>query len=124
MDASWRPEQKAGGGEAQHRPGAGPGEEGGGLTLLQGLAHLGQVGLAHDEEERLAGLQGLYASPAAAKDRIYIIGRNGTTAVIKNSAKLEILATNELGEKVDASPALVGRELFVRGHEHLFCIAH
>jgi outer membrane protein assembly factor BamB len=83
-----------------------------------------KTGKALFEEERLAGLQGLYASPTAAKDRIYIIGRNGTTAVIKNSAKLELLATNELGEKVDASPALVDRELFVRGHEHLYCIAH
>jgi outer membrane protein assembly factor BamB len=82
-----------------------------------------KTGKAYFEEERLAGLQGLYASPVAAKDRIYIIGRNGTTAVIKNAEKLELLATNELGEKVDASPALVGKEMFVRGHEHLFCLA-
>jgi outer membrane protein assembly factor BamB len=83
-----------------------------------------KTGKAIFEEERLAGLQGLYASPVAAKDRVYIVGRNGTTAVIKNAEKLELLATNELGEKVDASPALVGREMFLRGHEHLFCIAH
>ena len=83
-----------------------------------------KTGKAFFEEERLGGLQGLYASPVAAKDRIYIIGRNGTAAVIKNSEKLELLATNELGEKVDASPALIDRELFVRGHEHLYCIAH
>lgn len=76
------------------------------------------------EEERLAGLSGAYASPAAANDRIYLVGRNGTTAVIKNAPKFELLATNELGEKIDASPVLVGKELFLRGHEHLYCIAN
>jgi outer membrane protein assembly factor BamB len=75
-------------------------------------------------EERLTGPQGLYASPVAAKDRIYVVGRNGTTAVLKNANKVEVLATNELGEKVDASPALVGKEMFIRGHEHLYCIAN
>jgi outer membrane protein assembly factor BamB len=76
------------------------------------------------EEERLTGPQGLYASPVAANDRIYVVGRNGTAVVLKNSDKLEVLATNPLGEKVDASPALVGNELFLRGHEHLYCIAN
>jgi len=76
------------------------------------------------EEARLEGLSGLYASPVAAKDRVYFVGRNGTTAVIKTADKLEVLATNELGEKVDASPAIVGKELFVRGHEHLYCISN
>lgn len=75
-------------------------------------------------EERLTGPQGLYASPVAAKDRIYVVGRNGTTTVLKNANKVEVLATNELGEKVDASPALVGKEMFIRGHEHLYCIAN
>ena len=76
------------------------------------------------EEQRLEGLQGVYASPVAAKDRIYIVGRNGTTAVLKNAATFELLATNVLGEKVDASPALVGNELYLRGHEHLYCFAN
>lgn len=76
------------------------------------------------EEQRLEGLQGVYASPVAAKDRIYIVGRNGTTAVLKNAVTFELLATNVLGEKVDASPALVGNELYLRGHEHLYCFAN
>ncbi|MGZ8898689.1 MAG: outer membrane protein assembly factor BamB family protein [Limisphaerales bacterium] len=83
-----------------------------------------KTGKALFEEERLEGVQGVYASLSAANDRIYVVGRNGTTAVLKNSDKLEILATNELGEKIDASPALVGKELFLRGHEHLYCIAN
>ena len=76
------------------------------------------------EEQRLEGLQGVYASPVAVKDRIYFVGRNGTTAVVKNAPQFELLATNELGEGIDASPALVGNELYLRGSEHLYCFAN
>jgi outer membrane protein assembly factor BamB len=36
--------------------------------------------------------------------------------------QLEVLATNKLDDKVDASLALVDGEIFVRGHQHLYCI--
>ena len=75
------------------------------------------------DAERLEGPSGFYASPVGAAGRIYLAGRNGTTLVIRNSDKLEILATNKLDEKFDASPAVVGRELFLRGHQYLYCIA-
>jgi len=74
------------------------------------------------DAERIEGLPGVYASPVSASGRVYLVGRNGTTVVIKNSEKLEILATNHLEEKFDASPALAGKDLFLRGHESLYCI--
>jgi outer membrane protein assembly factor BamB len=73
--------------------------------------------------ERIPALHGVYASPVGAANRVYLVGRNGATVVIKRSDKLEVLATNELGEGVDASPALAGKELFLRGREHLYCIS-
>jgi outer membrane protein assembly factor BamB len=77
--------------------------------------------------QRIDGPRGVYASPVAADGRIYLVGRDGVTAVIKHVTEprenFEILATNELGEGIDASPALAGNELFLRGHEHLYCIA-
>ena len=75
------------------------------------------------DAERLEGPSGVYASPVGAAGRIYLPGRNGTTLVIRNSDKLDILATNKLDEKFDASPAVVGKELFLRGHQYLYCIA-
>jgi outer membrane protein assembly factor BamB len=71
----------------------------------------------------LEALSGVYASPVTAAGRIYLVGRNGATVVIKPSEKLEVLATNKLDEKFDASPAVVGQELFLRGHEYLYCLA-
>lgn len=75
------------------------------------------------EAERLEGIPGIYASPVAAKDRVYVLGRNGNCVVLKQSAKLEILATNKLDDSTDASIALAGRDLFIRGKANLYCIA-
>jgi outer membrane protein assembly factor BamB len=72
---------------------------------------------------RIAGLSSTYASPVAADGRVYLTDRSGTIAVIKDDSQFELLATNQLGEPVDATPAPVDNQLFVRGEEHLFCIA-
>ena len=74
------------------------------------------------ESQRIADLEGVYASPVGAGDRVYLLGRNGTAVVIPNSGKYEVLATNVLDEPIDASPAVVGNEIFLRGREHLYCI--
>jgi outer membrane protein assembly factor BamB len=73
--------------------------------------------------ERVTGLRSIYASPVGAAGRVYLVDREGTTVVIKDADKLEILATNRLDDPIDASPAVVGKELFLRGSEHLYCIA-
>lgn len=82
-----------------------------------------KAGKAHYEGERLEGVKGVYASPISANGKVYLVGRNGVSSVIKESDKLEVLATNTLDEKFDASPVAVGKELFLRGHKNLYCIA-
>ena len=71
---------------------------------------------------RLPEVSNFYASPVAAAGRIYWVDRDGATVVIKQSDQLEVLATNKLGEPVDASPALAGKQMFLRGEKHLWCI--
>lgn len=75
------------------------------------------------DAEKVGALQGVYASPVGASGRAYLIGRNGAAVVIKNSGKLEVLATNMLDERFDASPAIAGKELFLRGREFIYCLA-
>jgi outer membrane protein assembly factor BamB len=79
------------------------------------------------DAKRIEGLQNVYASPVAADGRVYLVGRNGTTVVIKHavepSEEFEILSTNELDEGIDASAAIVGNEIFLRGKESLYSIA-
>jgi outer membrane protein assembly factor BamB len=73
--------------------------------------------------ERLEDLPGVYASPLGAAGRVYLPGRNGVTVVLKQSDKLEPLATNRLDDKFDASPAAAGKDLLLRGREYLYCLA-
>jgi outer membrane protein assembly factor BamB len=81
-----------------------------------------RIGKPLINRERLPGLTTLYASPVCAADRVYFTDREGTTLVIKNGDKLEPLATNRLGDPVDASPVVVGRQLFLRAEQNLYCI--
>ena len=82
-----------------------------------------RTGEANFVQSRLNGLDGVYSSPVGAADRVYLVGRDGTTQVIKKSKTLEVLATNSLDEGIDASAAVVGDQLFLRGKESLYCIA-
>ncbi len=79
-------------------------------------------GKPHFETQRIRGLNSIYASPIAAGGHVYLTGRSGTTVVINDANSLEIVATNSVGETVDATPVPVGDELLIRGARHLFCI--
>jgi outer membrane protein assembly factor BamB len=74
-------------------------------------------------QDRLPDMSSIYASPVAASDQIYISSREGVTLVIKPATQLEIVATNKLDETIDASPAIVGKELFIRTEGNLYCIS-
>ncbi|MBN1418286.1 MAG: hypothetical protein JXP34_05885 [Planctomycetes bacterium] len=43
-------------------------------------------------------------------------------AAVKPGPPLEILAKNEIGKRTFASPAISGRNIFIRTEEHLFAI--
>jgi outer membrane protein assembly factor BamB len=67
------------------------------------------------------GVTGIYyASPVAGGNHIYAASRDGVMAVIEAGDKGEVLARNDLGEPIVASPALVGGKLYVRTEGHFF----
>jgi outer membrane protein assembly factor BamB len=73
------------------------------------------------EATRLQGISNVYASPVAAAGRVYFTSRDGTTIVLKQGPQLEVLATNRIDDLVDSSPALVGRQILIRGQKDLYC---
>lgn len=81
-----------------------------------------RTGKPHYTGRRLEGIRGVYASPVAVGGRIYFVGRNGVSVVIKSGETLEILATNTLDDGFDASPAIVGDALYLKGRNHLYCL--
>lgn len=73
--------------------------------------------------QRLEGMGTVYASPVGVAGRVYISDRDGRTIVIRHGRQFEILASNRLDDGFDASPAIVGGQIFLRGQENLYCIA-
>jgi outer membrane protein assembly factor BamB len=63
------------------------------------------------------------ASPVAAGDVVYATSSEGVTSVLSLGPKFEKLGECKLGEPCSSSPAIAGGRLYLRGHEHLFCIA-
>jgi len=81
------------------------------------------TGKASVDVARLEGLTGVYASPVSAAGRVYLTGRDGGMLVIKDGAALEVLAKNRLDDGFDSTPALAGKDLFLRGRESLYCLS-
>lgn len=74
------------------------------------------------EAERL-GVRTVISSLVAAADRLYVTSQAGVTKVIKMGPAFEELASNELADRFNASPAIAGDEIYLRGREFLYCIA-
>jgi len=81
------------------------------------------TGTPHYQVQRLEGAPNVFASPVGAAGRVYVTGREGTTVVLRHGPRFEVLAENTLDEGFDASPALVGDTIYLRGSRHLYAIA-
>ena len=81
-----------------------------------------QTGEPFYGRQRLEGLQEVYSSPVGAAGRVYIVGRDGAALVIENGAEFRVLASNSLDDGFEASPAIVGDELYLRGRRFLYRI--
>jgi outer membrane protein assembly factor BamB len=71
-------------------------------------------------KDRLGGQ--FEASPVGGAGRIYLASKEGVVSVLRAGARFEVLASNDMGEMLVASPALADGRLYLRGEKHLFCI--
>jgi outer membrane protein assembly factor BamB len=73
---------------------------------------------------RLDGIQSLYGSPILVGDKILLFTRFNGAYIVSADDKLTVLSHNRLGDESDfnASPALVGGQIFMRSNEYLYCI--
>ena len=86
-----------------------------------GIAHC--LNLQSGEElykERIGG--DFSSSPLLAGNRIYVTSEQGETTVLRAGRKFEVLARNELGEPVFATPVFLGDKVFLRTAAQLLCI--
>ena len=66
--------------------------------------------------QRLGATGPYFSSPIVANGRIYIASLRGTVTVFEAGNQLKILAKNELGEDISATPAVIDGTLYLRTH--------
>jgi len=65
---------------------------------------------------------GFSASPVAADGRIYLSSEDGDVFVVKSGRTFELIAKNQMGEPLMATPALANGTMLLRGEKHLFAV--
>ncbi len=87
---------------------------------------LSVYGLATGErlyQQRLgSGASGFSSSPVTAGGRLYITNEEGRSYVLALGREYKLLAENDLGETVMATPAISDGVLYIRGGKHLFAV--
>ncbi len=71
-------------------------------------------------QERLSGA--FSSSPILVGSLVYVTNEAGLTFVLKTGPKFEIVAKNDLGDSVLATPAACGDRLYLRTSRFLYCI--
>jgi outer membrane protein assembly factor BamB len=71
-------------------------------------------------KERLGG--NLWGSMLRGGDKLYVSNLKGETFVLAVGARFRLLARNEIKEAIYAAPAASNGDLFLRTHQHLYCI--
>jgi outer membrane protein assembly factor BamB len=73
--------------------------------------------------KRISASGSYYASPIAVGDKIYLASGQGVVTVLRAGDKLDVIAENDLSERIMATPAAVNDTLYVRTNEHLYAFA-
>jgi outer membrane protein assembly factor BamB len=71
---------------------------------------------------RIGNASGYFASPVFGDGKIYIAGDDGRVVVLQDDASLTVLATNDLGSPILATPAIADGRLYIRTREALYCL--
>ena len=79
------------------------------------------TGSVHKVGRAKGAIEGYYASPVAADNKVFLTSETGKVTVLQAGAEWQILALNDLGEDVLATPALADGRIYLRTREHLYC---
>lgn len=82
-----------------------------------------QGGETFDMAELGTGRSTFSASPVAADGKIYFTKETGEVFVVEADSMLGIISINRMGETCIATPAISEGKIYIRGENHLFCIA-
>ena len=69
---------------------------------------------------RLGAGGGYFSSPVAADGKVYFASAEGVISVVAPGEQLNVIARNDLGEPIYATPAIVDNKIYVRTSGHLY----
>ncbi len=72
--------------------------------------------------ERIGATGQYTASPIAAGEKIIAASVKGVVTVIQVNDKLKVLARNNFGEKIFATPAVADNKIYLRTTGHLYAL--
>jgi len=72
--------------------------------------------------QKLDGINDIFSSPTGSRDQIYVAAV-GVVDVVKAGNDFALLSKNTLDDTFEASPVVVGNDLFLRGYKYLYCIS-
>lgn len=65
-----------------------------------------------------------YASPVAADGKIYFCSVNGDVIVVQAGDQFKVLAQNKIGERIYATPAPVGGQIYLRTDKNMYAFVN
>lgn len=74
------------------------------------------------EVKRIPNACEYFASPIYGDGKIYLAGENGFVVVLKDSPEYEVLAKNDMGDSIVATPAIADGRLFIRTRSKLLAV--
>jgi len=81
------------------------------------------TGKVHKEGRTKDALGAYFSSPVAADGKVFLANEEGKVSVLKAGADWEVLAVNDLGEEIHATPAIADGKIYIRTRGSLFCFA-
>jgi outer membrane protein assembly factor BamB len=73
--------------------------------------------------DRVPGARAFWASPWTFDGKVFALDETGTAYIIEPGPELRVLWTNKIDEQFWSTPAVSNGALFLRGADHLYCIA-
>lgn len=70
--------------------------------------------------DRLGAPGPYYSSPVAANGKLYFSSGEGVVTVIEDADSLKVLARNQIGEPIFATPAIIGNTIYIRTIKSLY----
>jgi outer membrane protein assembly factor BamB len=97
--------------------------DGGLLYMANDVGAITVVDAANGQKVWQERVDGVFsASPVAADGKVYFVSETGETIVVRSGREPRIVARNDVGERLIASPAISNGQIFLRSDDRLIAI--